>query len=81
MIFMEEIIKALKLSAVAEYIKTGPPIIMAGVVLVVSLIVLMIISKILKKALSKTTLDISLQKFFVKIKGGVKITPPFFLSP
>ena len=63
---MEEIIKALKLSAVAEYIKTGPPIIMAGVVLVVSLIVLMIISKILKKALSKTTLDISLQKFFVK---------------
>ncbi len=63
---MEKILDALKLNAVAEYIKTGPPIIMALVVFVTGLIVLFIIAKILKKALSKTTLDISLQKFFVK---------------
>ena len=63
---MEKILDALKLSAVADYIKTGPPIIMALVVLVAGLIVLFIVAKILKKALSRTTLDISLQKFFVK---------------
>lgn len=64
--FMEKILDALKLSAVADYIKTGPPIIMALVILVAGLIVLFIVAKILKKALSRTTLDISLQKFFVK---------------
>ena len=63
---MEKILDALKLSAVADYIKTGPPIIMALVILVAGLIVLFIVAKILKKALSRTTLDISLQKFFVK---------------
>lgn len=63
---MDKIFEAIKISKIVEYIKTGPAIITAGIVLVVSLLVLFVFSKLLKKALLKTTLDISLQKFFVK---------------
>ena len=51
---------------IIEYVKTGPAILIAAIVLVIGLLVLMIISKILKKTLSKTKLDVSLQGFFVK---------------
>ncbi len=64
--FMEKILEAIKLGKIADYIKTGPAIVIAVIVFAVGLLALFIISKILKKALSKTTLDISLQKFFVK---------------
>lgn len=63
---MEKILEAIKLSKIVEYIKTGPAVVTAGVVLAVGLLVLFVFSKLLKKALSKTALDISLQKFFVK---------------
>lgn len=49
-----------------QYIKTMPVFLIALLVFVVGIIVLFIIYKILKKTLSKTKLDISLQKFFLK---------------
>lgn len=49
-----------------EYLKSGPPILLAAVVFVIGIVVLLVISKIFSKALLKTKLDISLQKFFVK---------------
>lgn len=70
---MDKFLEAIKLSKIAEYIKTGPAIVIAAIVLVISVVALLIISKILKKALSKTTLDISLQKFFVKTVNIVGI--------
>jgi len=42
------------------------PIILAVAVFILGLIALLIVSKIVEKAMSKTKLDISLQKFFVK---------------
>lgn len=73
---MDKFVKALKLSEILDYIKTGPAIVVALIVFVLGLFVLFLFSKALKKALSKTTLDISLQKFFVKtlnIVGAVLI--------
>ncbi len=49
-----------------EWIFSGPPIIIAAIVMAVSLIVLSVVTRIMKKALRKTKLDVSLQSFFVK---------------
>ena len=51
---------------VFDWIKAGPPILIAVIVFVVGLIALFIVSKIITKALNRTKLDVSLQRFFVK---------------
>lgn len=49
-----------------DFLKEGPSILVAIIVFAAGLIALLIISRIISKALSKTKLDISLQRFFVK---------------
>ncbi|MBQ6626213.1 MAG: mechanosensitive ion channel family protein [Ruminococcus sp.] len=63
---MADIIKFLRLKEIAQYIKTAPDIVLALILFVVCILALFVFSKILKKTLSKTKLDISMQKFFVK---------------
>ncbi len=49
-----------------SWILGGPKILLAALVFVLGVIVLLIVSKIIEKTMSRTKLDISLQKFFVK---------------
>ncbi len=63
---MENIIKFLKINEILEYIKKAPSVVEALILLIVCVLGLFIVSKIIKKTLSKTKLDISMQKFFIK---------------
>lgn len=63
---MENIVKFLKINEMLEYIKKAPSVVEALILLAVCVLALFIVSKIIKKTLSKTKLDISVQKFFIK---------------
>ncbi len=54
------------MKSIIDYIMGGPKLLVAVVVFVLGVSALLIVSKIIEKAMSKTKLDISLQKFFVK---------------
>lgn len=64
--FFESMSEHIKIDKIVEFVKAGPPIILALVVFVLGLIALFVFSKIVSKALSKTKLDVSLQRFFIK---------------
>ena len=51
---------------VFDFISSGPAILTAAIVFVCGLIILLVIARIIEKAMSKTLMDISLQKFFIK---------------
>ncbi len=51
---------------IIKYIAEGPKLLVAFIVFALGIMALLIVSKIIEKAMSKTKLDISLQKFFVK---------------